>query len=226
MSSHAYPVQPAVTSADRDALLNTLWLNPIEDESRDRSVSALRNGDVLGFLVHASNGSWINLVSRNHVVLLILGLYEQALLQAFTSTTNNHNMVPQSVLRYLFQVADRQRLRDASQPLPGCGPFTVYRGVAGQGTQRRVRGFSWTASLELAWRFAKRYPWIHNPAVHKAVVEEAQVLAYWNRRQEQEFIVMADNLELVRVDERGEPFRRRDRNTRLVAGGRRSGVSP
>jgi hypothetical protein len=219
MSNHEYPVYLALTNVAKDALLNTLWLNPIEDESRDKSVSALRNGDALGFLVNAASGSWISLVSRNHVFLVLLGLYERALLQAFTSTTNNHNMVPQSVLRYLFQVADRQRLRDASQPLPGCGPFTVYRGVAGQGAQRRVRGFSWTSSLDMAWRFAKRYPWIHNPAVHKAIVDEAQVLAYWNKRKEQEFIVMADNLELVRVDERGEPFRRRDRNIRLVAGG-------
>jgi hypothetical protein len=89
----------------------------------------------------------------------------------------------------MFRVADRARLRAAGDPLPE-PPFTLYRGVAGRGPARRVRGFSWTASRERGPWFADRFTsLLHDPAVYTITVGEESILAYVNERQEEEFIV-------------------------------------
>jgi hypothetical protein len=74
--------------------------------------------------------------------------------------------------------------------LPGPGPFTLYRGVAGYTNARRIRGTSWTGTLERATWFAHRFL-LPNPAVYKAEVEAAYVLAYvGSHRNEDEYIVL------------------------------------
>ena len=75
--------------------------------------------------------------------------------------------------------------------MPGPGPFELFRGVAGRGRARRVRGFSWTASEKTAEWFADRAgEWgLHDPAVFRMEVNADNVFAYCNEREEQEFIV-------------------------------------
>ncbi len=98
----------------------------------------------------------------------------------------------------MLDLADRKKLRNAGDALPGNGPFTLYRGVAGVGRARHVRGLSWTASLPDAKWFATRYalgfqsPFacLENPAVYRVVVPADDVLAYLTDREEQEFIVL------------------------------------
>ena len=92
-------------------------------------------------------------------------------------------------------MADSERLRACGDPLPGHGPFTIFRGVAGRGSARRVRGLSWTGSQERAEWFAQRLARIlPNPAVFKVTVSEADVIAYVHSgkqgRGEEEFIVL------------------------------------
>ena len=187
----------------------TLWLEPIPPELRDRAVAALDEGDAIGFLIKASNEWGLNLVYMNQGVLLKRGIYESALLSAFIDTRTSNHGWPLNTLRLLFEIADRDRLRAAGDPLPGAGPFTIFRGVAGRGRARRVRGFSWTASREKAeWfaeRFAKELPELSvDPAVFQVTVGVDDVLAYSNERKEQEFIVLLpDSAKPVRV--RGKP---------------------
>jgi hypothetical protein len=72
---------------------------------------------------------------------------------------------------------------------------TVYRGVAGRGSARRVRGLSWTFSLEVAAWFAHRGSTIFrlpDPAVYQLIVPEHQVLAYSDGRREGELLVLCD----------------------------------
>jgi hypothetical protein len=112
------------------------------------------------------------------------------LLQAFTGCRVNNAYWLLIMLELVFDQADKDRLRAAGDPLPGPGPFTLYRGVAGRGSKRRVRGMSWTGSIERARWFATRWrERFGNPGVYQAIVFEADVLAYVNHRQEDEYIV-------------------------------------
>lgn len=95
-----------------------------------------------------------------------------------------------SELQELFGSANREALRAAGDPLPGPGPFTVYRGVSGEEhEERRVRGLSWTTSIDRAREFAKRFDG-PDPAVYEAVIEARHVLAYIDWNDEEEFIVL------------------------------------
>jgi hypothetical protein len=56
-----------------------------------------------------------------------------------------------------------------------------------------VRGYSWTASLERATWFARRFSYLEDPTVYRVTAPEAAVLAYVNAekgRDEQEFLVL------------------------------------
>ena len=119
-------------------------------------------------------------------------MYEQAVLIALTTTRTNNRRFPLRELRQLILEADRERLLAAGDPLPGAGPFMLYRGVAGRGPARRVRGVSWTASKEQARWFAERgASWgLDDPAVFWVQAGADDVMAYTNHRQEEEFIVL------------------------------------
>ncbi len=101
-------------------------------------------------------------------------------------------------------MADRERLRAAEGPLPGPGPFTVYRGVAGRGRQRNVRGFSWTGTLDLARWFAGRAAYVFSrladPTVFVLTVPVDAVLFYTNDRQEDEYVLDVASLRPRRLE--------------------------
>jgi len=129
------------------------------------------------------------------------GIYEEALLYAYTGCSCNWKSIPIGIIEYMFENADRDKLLSAGDPLPGDGPFKVYRGVAGTGAARRVRGFSWTGDFETAKWFADRFKNIlDKPMVYEATVEKDMVLAYSNDRDEQEFLcLIPKELPLKRV---------------------------
>jgi hypothetical protein len=163
-------------------------------------MTALENRDALGFLIKASNEYSLDLVYWNISTLQSLGIYEVTLLHAFTATRTNNRKWPIHELRYLFEAADRARLKAAGDPLAGSGPFTIYRGVAGRGPARCVRGFSWSVSLDRAHWFASRLRHLHDPAVYQLRVDESSVLAYTNSRKEDDFIIMPSaSMKPVRV---------------------------
>lgn len=127
-------------------------------------------------------------VFANRPVLKARGVYERALIDSFVRTNHAHWTLNE--LRELFESADRKALRVAGDPLPGPGPFTLYRGVSGEEhEERRVRGLSWTTSLDRAREFAERFDW-PDPAVYEAVIEARHVLAYINWEKEEEFILL------------------------------------
>jgi hypothetical protein len=144
-------------------------------------------GDILAVLICMPNTRNLRFVWDNFPILKERGFYEVALLHSWTITRTNYSGWPVSAIEFLFQIADRKRLREAGDPLPGDGPFTVFRGVSGNGAKRRVRGISWTASLERAVWFAKRFPF-EKPTVFKAIVGEPLIYAFCNDRDESEFL--------------------------------------
>jgi len=177
----------------------TLWLDPIPSKFRDKAIAALEEGNSIGFLLPASNEYHLDLVYRNQGALLKRGIYEPALLDALIDTRVNNHRWPMDDLRFMFERANRDRLLSAGDPLPGPGPFTIFRGVAGKGRARRVRGLSWTGSQEKAQWFARRL-YLPDPAVFQVTVGIEDVLAYSNEREEQEFIVLLpDSAKPVRL---------------------------
>ena len=183
-------------------LEETLWLDPIPGDLRRKAMERLAAGNAEGWLALARNVDGLDLVLNNPYYLKDRGLYEHAIIQAFISIPTNHHSFPVDVLQSLFNNADRARLQAAGDPLPGEGPFTIYRGVAGVGPARRVKGMSWTASQDIAWWFATRFAGVQpDPSVYRVKVEKRDILFYYNQRKEQEFVVMLPkNATPVRVE--------------------------
>jgi hypothetical protein len=165
-----------------------LWLESVPSHLREQAREAFEAGE-LRFLWYAPKADSLYLVLRNIDVLQKRGIYERALLEAYDTTDVNNRNVSLGDLKFLFSIANRKRLLEAGDPLPGPGPFLLFRGVAGLGRARRIRGLSWTASYERAIWFATRFPHLSDPAVYQIRVEADDIFAYLNRLSEQEFIV-------------------------------------
>ncbi|RJR43987.1 MAG: hypothetical protein C4576_13785 [Desulfobacteraceae bacterium] len=128
-------------------------------------------------------------VFDNMFILKEAGLYERALLCAWTGTRTNYANWSLGVLDYLFQFADPEMLRTAGDPIPDASTFTLYRGVSGRGPARRVNGISWTESPNVAAWFANRFKELGDPAVFRVTVSRDQVMACCNEREESEYLL-------------------------------------
>lgn len=159
-----------------------------EEKKAARVKKALAENDIMSLLLYLDNTYHLAFVVDNLTVLKEHGFYEKALLDAYSITRTNFAGWSFHVLHRLFHLADRGRLLSLGDPLPGEGPFKVYRGVSGEGTKRRGRGISWTASFDMAKWFAQRFADLGNPAVYMATVGPERVYAYDNGREEQEFL--------------------------------------
>jgi len=147
--------------------------------------------DILEVMSWLNNQRHMAFVLDNFPLLKECGVYEKALLHSYTSPRVNHVNCQTWVIRFLFELADRERLLQEGDPLPDDGPFTVYRGVAGHGAKRRLRGISWTASLDKAIWFAERFAEsskIEKPMVYQVTIMAEHVYVYSNDRNEQEFL--------------------------------------
>jgi hypothetical protein len=166
---------------------SALDLRLIDPVLHELAREAYEEGDPVGFCGLADDELGLALVHDNLFALHERGIYEACLLHAFTGGRTSNWRYSPSVSGLLFRLADRDKLRAAADPLPGPGPFTLYRGVAGVGRERRERGFSWTRSLDVACWFATRFM-LPDPAVYTARVTARGVAAYVNARDEDEFI--------------------------------------
>ena len=175
-----------------------LTLVPSSLYSLARRMLAVR--DAGGFVRLVPAMERIDLVFMNLALLRALGIYEAALLEALTAPERSLLHFSQARLRQLIRAADRVKLR-ALAPLPGHGPFVLYRGVAGdEEWSRRERGISWTGRPEIAAWFARRSPDLHDPAVYQVSVGKECVLAYRNEREEDEYLVqLPRSIPLIRL---------------------------
>lgn len=182
--SHSFEARPTA--------FGDLVLADFSPGLRHLAVEAFEAGDVAGFLHFADNMRSIRIVYENADALNRRGIYEKAFLYAYTLLRTNASGWSTRDLRELFRLCDRERLRAAGDPLPGRGPFMLYRGVAGTKGKRRERGLSWTSSRTIAQQFALRFARdlrLDNPVILSGVFSEPAILAYTNGRKEQEFIV-------------------------------------
>jgi hypothetical protein len=145
-----------------------------------------RNHDE-GFIYMAGIGNALNVVLDNTSQLKLIDKYEHALIRAFKAGKTNHSHLSTNDIDWLFKNADREvcvRLGDVIAD----SPITVYRGVAGHGRRRRIAGWSWTTSIQVACWFARRFS-LPNPTIFSAVVTRSEVYHYSKERSEYEVIV-------------------------------------
>src|SRR5262245_45048262 len=142
------------------------------DVLRGQAFACLPQRDVLGFLIKADNQHALSLVAKNANLLLSPGVYEIALLHALTSSRLNSFHCPPRLLRTLVARADQKRLRTAGDPLPGPGPYTLYRGVAAPNGSMDCHGHpcgGWRNSSPIAPTSAAcpTPPSISSPSLHR-----------------------------------------------------------
>ena len=157
--------------------------------------------EILGLL----DNQWeLAFVADNIEWLQALGKYETCLVEAYTGTRTNNTHWPVPVLKLLFGYADRGRLLAAGEPLPPGDTFTLYRGVAGDGSMRRPSGPSWTSNLDVAKWFALRVPHLADPAIYSANVRRDDVLFYSNERGEDDFVLFVNRPKRMPLDLKGQ----------------------
>ena len=148
----------------------------------------------------------------NHVLDLVLdswpvlhkaGLLEEGFVEAWgTQKWGCPNWTP-AFCRTIFAKFDRGTMLRAGDPLPPGDSFIVYRGVAGIGAKRRVRGYSWSAEEGIAKLFAelraKRFG-LPNPSVYSAVIQKEDILTYidGSNKDEREFLLLPHKLSKLR----------------------------
>jgi len=151
---------------------------------------AFRRGNADSFMALLDNTVCLPFVCRWWREFQQRGILERALVYALTSSRlNNFSMEPATLERLLAVECDRKKLMAGGTKLPGGGPFTVYRGVSGHSAQRRIRGLSWTGSLDVACWFAMRYAeTLPDPGVYKATVGRNEIFFFTDDRKECEFV--------------------------------------
>ena len=168
-----------------------LWLEAIPPADRPGAVAAFNERNLDGFLRFAPPTSAMGLVAENQQALVDCGLYEKGLLIAYSEAQTGR--YSQEYLVGLFEAGDPAKLRAAGDPLPNQASFTLYRGVRGYSDEGRVvRGLSWTDSVLIASWFAWWRKWpddeLIDPAVYRATVPRAAVVAFTTARGEREFL--------------------------------------
>ena len=118
------------------------------------------------------------------------------LAEAWTSSENPNQDVNVSLaqLTRMFKKTNKKYLMtDEEYEIYNNLPetFTVYRGVA---SGRNAKGMSWTQNLEVAEWFANRFNYGNKGYIQRATANKKDVLAYFNRRDEDEIVINVKNL--------------------------------
>jgi hypothetical protein len=202
--------------------LNLRMINP---PLVDMAARSFEERDALGFIcVALSNEHALALVYDNLNPLKEAGMYEECLAQALTGTRTNNSSWSPWVLEWLFSECDLLKLRTCGDPLPGTGPFVVFRGVSGMGRRRIVRGLSWTADLDVACWFAMRHSFDNwkrpvqscvGPAVYVSKLPERSVYFFTDERKEKEFVGRPARCSRLQID-RVEMEKRADRRQNAI----------
>lgn len=153
-----------------------------------QSLEYWKQGEISGVLAMSSNQVGMAFVADNFPLLQEKGMYEEALWCAYSSINTNHHTWDIHLFNLLFSEADSDKLRKEGDPIPDKDTFTLYRGVAGNGSARRVNGISWTGSPNVAAWFALRYK-MNDPTVFKVTVPKDSILIHYNGRKEDEYIL-------------------------------------
>ena len=180
-----------------------VYLDTIHPLLLNKMIDALKEKNVLEILGCMEHDERIFFTADNMKMLKNLRIYEKALLN---SCQNMETGVPpirkknsnSHFLKALFFSADREELIKKGDPLPiEQETYTLYRGVAGNGSARRKRDLSWTSSFDVAKWQAKQLE-SSKPMVYMAQVPRENIFFYINAKEE--FICdITDDIKLVEV---------------------------
>ena len=209
----ANPLAAGATSRALDLALIPAVLRPQAEE-------AFRAGDAGGMVCLMDNTVGLAFVFDNVWALLERGIFEEALVHAYTLTRVNFSRWSTSALRFLFDRADRAKLRAAGDPMPAGDRFALYRGVAGAKGRRRMHGMSaapgfslclcgakgrrrmhgmsWTRDLDGAAWLACRFM-LPDPAVYETTATPTDVYFYSRQRAEDDFVLWAGSVRRRRM---------------------------
>lgn len=155
----------------------------------DNAKFNLATGNGIGFVICAKPGGMLGLVFDNTGILKSKGMYEDALVVAFTGVRASYWRWHVSNINQMFLRADRNMLLKAGDPFLAPIPLRVYRGVSGTQQKRHIKGVSWTTDLDQACWFAMRCN-LEDPAVFTALVRPDEIYCYTNGRTEAEVLCM------------------------------------
>lgn len=165
-------------------------LSSIDSALLDLAIQAINERDAERLLSYLDNTKHFDFLWSNQKAFHACGLFERAVVEAWTSTRTNH-VWRYAEWHFLFSCADASRLKTAGDPMPACN--SLYRGIAGQGVYRRPFGFSWTADMEKAQWFARRLSRLSNPHVIEIPwPSDNEILFYSDQRGEQEYVLRLD----------------------------------
>ena len=160
----------------------------LDNWSVPHALDALKKRDGTAFGGAAgSSGRNLGLVFDNMDLLMKRGMYEAALLSAFISCKTNYHHWDHSVIKWMFDEADRRKLNSLGFGIPNVH-IIAYRGVSGVGKKRHIHGISWTTSKDMACWFAMRFAHLGNPTVLKCVFDPKDIYVFHNEREEDELI--------------------------------------
>jgi hypothetical protein len=166
-----------------------LNLRTVDEGLLEYAQEAWRKGDVEHVMCYMPSTRRLAFVADNIPPLTSAGKYEEALFSAYITTGVNFSNWGPDVLTYMFDKADPVKMRSLGSSIPDLEMFTLYRGLAGRGRKRRVNGFSWTESPNIAAWFACRYAELPDPAVFRVTVKRDQILFRCDERNEKEFVL-------------------------------------
>lgn len=159
---------------------------------REQGLRHLKEKDAPGILLSIPGGSvnnlWFVLRCFNH--FKEIGILEEAFFHAFSASRLNNSCVPLSMQTAAITFMNRKKLLSLGEPFGKNETYKLYRGVAGNTSQRRIRGLSWSGSLEIANWFAHRYDFLANPSVYEVTIKKEDIVWYSNNRKEDEFVVL------------------------------------
>lgn len=163
------------------SLVDNQWHHEVEKDFFNKNPE--------GMLCLLPNHFGLRFVCDNVGPLLQQEIYERALIFAYTGCSFNYCQWPLVTLKMYFDMADRNRLLDAGDKIPGDGPFFLYRGVSGKGRKKKIRGISWTSSFKNAKFFAERFAdFLENPEIYCTKLSKKYIYTYYNDRSEEEFL--------------------------------------
>ena len=165
---------------------------PLEEIIKDFTAQADKG--VYDWIDHIPPHNALPFALMNPAHLLAAGLYEKLLYFGYISVEPYIlNLPPNELLLPALDYGSRETLLKAGDPLPGPGPFVLYRGIPDPLFEKEMLARpSWTASPEVAAWFAvfeTKYVRVKCPVVYRRVVDASDVYFYCNERNEQEFVI-------------------------------------